>query len=262
VTTNTLRSSLESLTRHLVLRRRLPAEFGDAPVLVSPSGGLKYLVKSLAAVDPMLLSFASEFVRPGTTVWDVGANVGLFAFAAAGKAGVSGNVFAIEADPWCAQLLRRTANLRAADRAPVTVISAAVAQQCGLQQFQLAQRSRASNALSGFGHSQMGGVRELQTVVTLSLDWLIEFLPAPQVLKIDVEGAEAVVLRGANALFAKSRPIVLCEVAEVNKDEVSAFFHDRGYRLFNAEQSGARSPIERATENTLAIPEVAYPGER
>jgi tRNA G37 N-methylase Trm5 len=49
-----------------------------------------------------------ELVRPGTTVWDIGANVGLFSFAAAS---LGAQVVAVEADIWLANLMQRSAQL-------------------------------------------------------------------------------------------------------------------------------------------------------
>jgi len=159
-----LRRIAERLTGRLVLRRHLPQHFGGGPILVSAAGGLKYLRRPLGAVDPMLLRIAERFVRVNGCVWDIGANVGLFTFAAAARAGRGGRVVAVEADDSCAALLRRTARL-GVDRAGVTVISAAVAERCGIREFQIAARARASNALAGYGHSQMGGVARGRPIV-------------------------------------------------------------------------------------------------
>ena len=178
-----LRSLVERLTRHLVFQRRLSSEFGAAALYVSPAAGLKFLGKPLAHADPPLLGLARDYVHPGDVVWDIGANVGLFAFAAAARAGPSAKVFALEADDWLIRLLRKSAALPAAARAPVVPIAVAVAEHCGLREFQLAVRSRATSALAGYGHSTSGGFRESRTVVAVSLDWLMDFLPPPAFVK-------------------------------------------------------------------------------
>jgi FkbM family methyltransferase len=225
-------------------------------MFVSPSAGLRYLLKPLSRVDPGLLSNAAEFVKPGATVWDVGANIGLFSFAAAGVAGSSGRVYAIEPDLWCVQLLRRSANLRAPERAPVYPIAAAVSDSCGLQEFCLATRSRSSNALAGYGQSQTGGFRESQLVLTICLDWLLGFLPAPDVVKIDVEGAELSVLHGARALLTQHKPVVVCEVSPERSRQVADLFHSHGYSLSDADvPSPQRRPLESAPWNTVALPD-------
>src|SRR5262249_37577808 len=146
---------------------------------------------------------AVEFVRPGKVVWDIGANSGIFAFAAANLTGSSGSVVAFEPDTWLVQLLRRSARIQR-DAGPVQVVAAAVAKDCDLRTFNIAQRSRAANFLDGYDtvarSRQTGGVAERHTVVTLTLDWLAERLPAPDVIKIDVEGAELEVLQGGERL--------------------------------------------------------------
>jgi len=102
------RRILERLTRHLVYRRRLPAEFGNAALYVSPAAGLRFLFTPTSRIDPPLLLAAHKLIKRGDVVWDIGANIGLFALAAAVCADGQGEVIAFEPDTWLVQLLRRT----------------------------------------------------------------------------------------------------------------------------------------------------------
>ena len=79
----------ERISRGVVLSRRLPAKFGRLHVYVTPEAGLRYWL-AMSRVDPTLYRMVEELVRPGATVWDVGANVGLFSFCAAALSGPSG----------------------------------------------------------------------------------------------------------------------------------------------------------------------------
>src|SRR6266849_8056860 len=111
-----MRRLLKTISRDVVLRRRLPAEFGKVAILVSPNCALAYWRRNIASVDPYLLSMVRELVRPGMAVWDIGANVGLFTFAAAG---LGAQVLAVEGDTWLANLLHRSV---AINHLPVTVL--------------------------------------------------------------------------------------------------------------------------------------------
>src|SRR5205807_3129748 len=137
-----------------------------------------------------------------------GANVGLFAFSSAYLSGPRGLVVALEPDAWLVQLLRRSSIGQPASCAPVHIVPAAVAQSVGLRTFNIAARSRSTNSLNGYGSTQTGGIAEEQIVMTVSLDWLSERYLLPDILKIDVEGAELEVLKGAEALFEKRRPVL------------------------------------------------------
>lgn len=251
-----LRARVEQWTRGLAFRRRLPAAAGGVPIMVSPSCGLRFLFRSMERVDPMLVSLVEECVRPGHMVWDVGANLGLFAFAAAHRAGAGGQVFAFEPDAWLVQLLRRSCALQPPSSAPVQIVPAALAAAPGLRTFNIATRSRATSFLEGYGSSQAGGVAERQTVVCLSLDWLAEHLPLPDVLKIDVERAEVEVLEGARGLLARRRPVIICEVSEENAVAVASFLKQRSYRVFDGERPMAeRKELDAAPWSTIAIPD-------
>jgi FkbM family methyltransferase len=250
-----LRRLAERLSRDWTLRRRLSAEFYRAPILVTPSAGLRYITRRMDAVDPVLMRLAKEFVHPGAVVWDVGANVGLFAFAAASRAGSAGRVMAMEPDAWLVQLLRRSARMQPRRSAPVQVVPAAVASAPALRTLCLAERSRAANYLAEYGTTQTGGTREDQTIVALTLDWMSLFMPLPSVIKIDVEGAEREVLEGAHQLFESCRPVVLCEVIPESAPAVTEFFVSRGYEIFDGETPpDERRPLSTAPWSTVAIP--------
>ena len=233
----------EIASRGVVVRRRLPARFGRRALYVSPECGLRYWRFDLGKVDPVLLDMAEYYVRPGDVVWDVGANVGLFTFAAAHRAA---RVLAFEPDPWLADMLERTA----ASCPNVSVMRAAVADYCGRGELHIAKRSRGSNFLMGDGYDPSGGTRRLEQVQVVTLDSLDEALP--NVIKIDVEAGELAVLRGAARLLAHCRPTVICEVAQENASAVTACL--RGYNLFDGERG---IQVDTAAWNTVAVPTTA-----
>lgn len=232
-----IRRILKTLGRGVVLKRRLPREFASAPLFVSPDAAVAYWRRDIAKVDPFLLSMVRELVRPGMTVWDIGANVGLFSFAAAS---LGAQVVAVEADIWLANLMHRSALL---NKLPVTVLPAAVSDRQGISKLHLSDQGRASNSLSGSGPAQ--------TVVTVTLDWLLDHFAAPQVLKIDVEGMEYAVLNGARKVL-QSRPLIFCEVTE-NHDLVGQVLRGANYE-FCAAREGNRQPLRRPSRDTLALP--------
>jgi FkbM family methyltransferase len=254
----TTRIILERTTRNWVFRRNLGPDFGNAPLFVTPSAGLKYLLKPRSRIDPSLLRCARELVRAGDVVWDIGANIGLFTFAAAARAGKDGKVVAVEPDAWIVQLLRRSCAIQAPSSSSVTVVPVAVGSDVSLRYFSIAVRSRASNALVGYGNTQMGGEAERQLVVTVNLDWLLTWLPAPNMIKIDVEGAELEVLKDQSRMLTEIRPIILCEVGSKNAEAIGGILKNSSYVLFDGEKTLVNAqPSNRAPWSTVAVPNEA-----
>ena len=232
-----IRRILKTLGRNVVLKRHLPREFGSAPLFVSPDSALGYWRSDIAKVDPFLLSMVRELVRPEMTVWDIGANIGLFSFAAAA---LGAHVVAVEADIWLANLMHRSTLL---NKLRVTVLPAAVSDSAGVSKLYLSDQGKASNSLRGNGPAQ--------TVVTVTLDWMLDHFPAPQVLKIDVEGMEYAVLSGARKVF-QCRPLILCEVTE-HHDLIGELLRGSDYEYYAARE-GKRQPLRRPSRDTLAVP--------
>jgi FkbM family methyltransferase len=231
-----LRELLKRISRGAVLQRRLPKAFGGAPILVSPDSALAFWKRDLGSVDPYLLSMARELVRPGMVVWDIGANVGLFAFAAAA---LGAQVLAVEPDIWLSNLMHRS---RLLNRLPVTILPAAVGDTLTIGKLYLSSQGRASNSMCGSG--------AYQTTVTVTLDWLVGHFPPPSIVKIDIEGMEASALRGASQLL-QLKPTILCEVTREH-EFVGSLLKGAGYKMYGA-RSPERKPLQRPYCETLAI---------
>lgn len=249
-----MRTLIERISRGKSLRRRLPPRFGSRPVFLSPDAALTYLKWNWAEASAELLTAVAKYVKPADRVWDIGGNVGVFSFAAAHLVGEQGVVVTLEADPFLAYLLQKSANDAGNADRKVHIICAAASHEQSLALFAIAQRGRASSALELSGHrSQAGGTRYVQYVPTITLDSLLEHFHAPQVIKIDVEGAEALVLRGATRVLSECRPLFYIEVSTENNHSVTDHFKRHGYRLYDGDAADGIE-LEYCVYNTLAVP--------
>jgi FkbM family methyltransferase len=248
---NLARAFVERVSQKRVLLRHLPKDLGSVPLYVSPDASLQLWKLNLKSD---LFDLARKFVHKGDTVWDIGANVGLFMTAAAHMAGPKGNVFAIEPDVWLVSLLQRTVAIQPSASAPIQVLPVAVAESSGIATLLIANRGRASNHLSTIPeHSQTGGTRQSVQVPVITMDWLLDHTSSPQLIKIDVEGAELNLFQGATRLLSEIRPTFMCEIQQRNQPEVTRIFKQNDYRLYDWDADHSVE-IPSAAFNTLAIP--------
>lgn len=214
-----LRSALERWARGRRAVRKLP---NGTSIYVSPDAQLKYLYSRF---DPDLIEIAERHVRASSVVWDIGANCGIFAFSAR----AAREVIAVEADPFLANLLQESTVLNGSS---VSVLCAAISAERGLASFSIAARGRASNHLSSVdGRSQTGGERARLLVSTLTLDQLLESGLPPTIVKIDVEGAEVDVLRGAAKMLRDVRPVIYLETGEDTHEACAEILKKANYNL-------------------------------
>ncbi len=247
-----IRAWAEHLARGRVVRRRLQGPGGAVSWYVSPDAALGCLRWDVRGIDPMLWQCAESLVQAGTRVWDVGANVGLFTVLAAMRAGAEGRVLAVEADPWLvANCLQRTRADLPTHCAQVDVACFAIADQRGTARFAIATRGRASNALGGLGGTQMGGVREELIVAVTTLDELLDATFAPDVVKLDVEGAEGLALAGARRLLQEVRPSLVIECTH-GREQAARILRETDYRLFDPRHHFA--PLSEPAYDTVAVP--------
>lgn len=248
-----LRHVAERFSRNRVLRRYMPKDLGGGPIFVSPDARLKLWRGDIEACDPHLFAAARTLIKPGMRIWDIGANVGLFTFSAQYLTGAQGHVLAVDADPWLVTLLQRSRSARGDVGARVDILCAAVSDTNAITRFQIAARGRASNALEDVGRTQMGGGRETLAVPSVTLDQLLLPFPRPELIKIDIEGAEGLAFASAEDAL-EGRPIMIIEVSESNAQSVTHLLHTRDYALYDISHVSKGAEINLAVANTVAIP--------
>lgn len=143
-------------------------------------------------------------VRRGSVVWDIGAHVGFFTLMFARLVGPEGQVVAFEADDVNVAALHAAVGRN--ELANIEIRPVAVWSTPGTVAFE--NRSDRKDATHGAVVDSGAG----RSVEATSLDAEAQRHRPPDLVKIDVEGAEEHVLIGSEWLLAEQRPIVICEV--------------------------------------------------
>lgn len=142
------------------------------------------------------MEFTRGMIRESDVVFEVGAHHGFMTLQLAQMVGPEGRVVAFEASPHNAEILRK--NLAANEVRHVTVEAQAVGASVG--RTRISQDYNASVVVKGYAQREVG---------LATLDQFAHLRPT--VLKIDVEGYEVEVLRGARAILA-TRPKLAIEL--------------------------------------------------
>jgi FkbM family methyltransferase len=183
-------------------------------------------------------------------LYDIGANVGLYAFTF-NSAGTGRRVSMFEPDPTNAELLQRTLRRFAVQNCEL--VQAAVSDTDGMLTFHTDLVSGATGSIregdSFLSHHHQGETTPMQ-VRSVSLDRFGEDCGSdPDVIKIDAEGAELSIFRGAETLLRRSRPMLLFE-CDRDKSEISADLKAKGYKFFDAI---TLEPVDQPAHNCFAL---------
>lgn len=244
---------LFNLMRRFSFERRLPADFRRVRVRVSAGADSRFVRGSINRAGGDLFAVARCFIRPGASVWDIGSNVGLFTMTSAVRAGRAGYVLAIDADPFHTGLLTRSIrNLNPACDASVQALCLAIAEGPAIVDLVLSNHASAKNHLAS-GPPSDGLAQVRRSCYAVTLDGLLKVSRPPDFVKIDVEGAEERVLRGATKVLSEVRPSIYIEVSKKNQSIVTDTLAHAGYKLYELRR-GCLEPLEQCAFNTLAIP--------
>ena len=184
-----------------LLKSILPANL-VLPILQGKLRGKKWVVGS-SNIECVLGSYEYEVrvlfetaVSKSSVVYDIGAHVGFYTLLASELVGVEGKVIAFEPLPQNLLILRRHVEMNHCTN--VVVIESAVSDKSGISSF-------SEGCDSSTGHlSQEGNLK----IKTICLDDIIMSgeIPPPDFMKIDVEGAELLVLKGSSLVLTNYSP--------------------------------------------------------
>jgi FkbM family methyltransferase len=153
----------------------------------------------------------SACLRSGDVFVDIGADIGYHAIQAARIVGASGRVLAFEPNPRVHERLLANIRLNAIDT--ITALPIALSDQAGIAHF---YPGAAGNTGAGSLRRNTANDAPIEVEVdTLDAVLTRTGVDAVAVLKIDIEGAELMALRGMRQLLARpDAPVVICEISE------------------------------------------------
>jgi FkbM family methyltransferase len=220
-----------------LIGKRFEADY-SGPRLHQLSSGLEFEISSLPEEAETLDSYFRFFrPLPGDTVFDIGAYCGVFTRELSLIVGPSGRVIAFEPDALNASLLQR--NIERHNLSNVTVVRAAVSESGGTAAFNSegALGSALASALD------RGSAGDPAIVETVSLEDACRRYGVPSFIKIDAEGAEIEIIRGAQAFLSQHRVQFAIDTNHTRDQAltagpVEALFEQCGYKAESSKAFG------------------------
>jgi FkbM family methyltransferase len=157
--------------------------------------------------EPDAERIMEKYFKPGKTFYDVGGGIGFYTLVAARR---GAKVFTIEPDPKNFELIQRHAKLNNLQD-KLNLVPLAVYSHTGSLLMEPSDKGE------GHGHGHVQEVfgtapSKCIEVECTTLDDFARKNPAPDLVKIDVEGCEADVFQGSEWLMRETRTAILCEV--------------------------------------------------
>lgn len=212
--------------------------------------------------EPQAAACCRQFVPPGRDAIDVGANVGFYSVLLAKSVSPGRRVLAVEPIPEAVAKLKENLRRNGAVESVLIHDGAALDEDGPCELVTVDGKSEYST----MGHLVHASVSTAEgrtiRVRGTRLDELVQRLTLdPGFIKIDVEGSELKVLRGATGLLSEARPNLLIEVHQYlleegggSANEVLEFLRGHRYRLFNPERPN-RLPLWKDCFAVLCLPE-------
>jgi FkbM family methyltransferase len=157
--------------------------------------------------EPAVVNAVTKVVKPGSYAVDIGAHIGFYTLLLAKLVGRRGRVLAFEPLPWNFSVLAE--NIKINDCKQVNLINKAVLDR----RCELTANMYNEGPLPGSVSFSTADQMDLTRVEAVSLDDILQNDgQAVEFLKVDVEGAELLVLKGAARTIEKNHPAIVIEV--------------------------------------------------
>lgn len=209
-------------------------------ILVGPMAGMKFKFSDNTGFAALYSGnekanqrVYAELVRPGDVVIDAGANWGVHALYLAKLVGKEGRVHAFEPHPEVVEELRW--HVEANELSQVTIHQCGLFSSTGSINFALGHQAKTSH-ITQTGQDNTG--LRLVEVKSDTLDAVVrsQSIPKIRLIKVDVEGAESELLKGAVETIKRDRPYLVVELHTPEQDlAVAAFLTSLNYKISRLE---------------------------
>lgn len=256
-----VRTTWRLLSWELIRLSNVPVESrydGAFDITLMPNEGASRLTYYFGVSEPELFSFYEEFLKPGMVVADAGANIGLHTLFFAKRVGPLGSVYAFE--PGAAAFKRLQAHVKRNQLSNVHCFHCALGAAEGRVSLVEIEEDSSRNFVANdpltFGADNEVKLRPLDQVLREAAVEKVDFL------KLDVEGFEPEVLKGAIGYLSRQEIRVLqLELDERSlarsgstADSVSDMLCRFGYQRAEwSHQDSCFRPVDKASLNTFFV---------
>ena len=180
--------------------------------------------------EPQTQIIIKHFVSPGDVVFDIGANVGYFTLSCSKLVGEKGKIYSFEAIPKTAEILEKNCLLNSLKN--ITLYKKAVSDKKEKLTFLIPDHGKNHTMASMVWHKEDCSVKKV-SVDSIVIDYNSDLSKlSPSFIKIDVEGAEAFVLKGMKSMLQNNSPIIFIECSEAGRKESWSLLKSFGYTCY------------------------------
>lgn len=225
-------------------------------LLIDPSvdKGVELSLFETGTYEKGTIQLLHEFLKPGSTFLDIGANIGLMSSIASKQVGERGKVFAVEANPKTQEILQHNLALNQC-------------QNVGIFPLALGETQGTATLFENWNVNRGGASllsQDGESGVEVPVDTIDFLFQNDQIdlIKIDVEGFELEVLKGGIELLKKQQPVLIIEVSEQREntpgttpEEIADFVRSLGnYELYKQKGTKERRSKLVLIENDFDLP--------
>jgi FkbM family methyltransferase len=237
------------------------------PVLLKLSGFKMYVrlddwaVGARIAVNRVYEKHVTQemlrWLKPGVVLVDIGANIGYYSLLAATHLGETGKIIAFEPSKESCNLLKMSVKRNGFKN--VAIYAKAIADIDGMVGFHM-------DDSNGIINKELSGASAYQ-VEAVKLEHILRAESHIDLIKMDVEGAEGLVLRGAENLMRTHHPIVFTEfnppsiasTSNMTADDFLNRFRSMGYELHVIDKDKGASQRPQSNQEILNCYEAVKP---
>jgi len=217
-----------------------------AKILRGPLQGFRFIITENSGWSPVLGRWETELqylfsklIKKGNVSYDLGANNGIHTLLMAKLVGSTGKVISFE--PIDDNIKEIESNYSLNNLSNISIADFAVSNYTGTTVFKLGLHNK-QGSLTGINNQ---GGREINVKVTTLDDFIEKGNPAPDFMKIDIEGAESDALSGMEKHFSKVKPMVIVELHSKEQDKkVGEFFKRQGYEVYRLEKNYTNNDLQ------------------
>lgn len=174
-----------------------------------------------------------KLLQEGDVCFDIGANIGFYTLLMAKLSGKKGLVYSFEPVKHTKNTLEEGIQANAFQNILVNNFALGNSEE---EKEIFFENSNECNGTASFVNMNEDSQKEI--VKIKKLDSIFETLKNPNFIKIDVEGFQGDVLKGAKSFFEQNKPMLMIEIDEGTEPWIEEFFQNLNYKFYKFKKRG------------------------